>query len=277
MGVQLHPHLVRQRLDLGLGSVPADQVGQPRDVLGREHVLLGEDEPVDRVVGRGGPVDQLVEDVAVGTERQNRRHRPGAQALFGGQPGAGGELVQVFRREGAESAAGGSHSGRRRVIDQGHVLLLLRIEGKRARHRTRPAAGGRSLAGRFNSFALDYGVAAGDAVTLPAPLNPESPVSHESDTRWGAYRYADTGVTDLSTSQEALKCQLDTPCQRLEPGKWCATYCVPQVPLSDRSHCAPATAPPSHVELPWVNIADGNADNAAGRGSRWSRPACWSR
>ena len=61
-----------------------------------------------------------------------------------------------------------------------------------------------------HSFTVGYGAAASDAVTLPTPLNPESPVSYESDTRPSAYRYAHTAGTDPSTPQGSYKCQLDT-------------------------------------------------------------------
>jgi hypothetical protein len=69
-----------------------------------QEVFIGEVEPVDRVVGCGGPVDQLLGHVAGDTEASYRCGCLDLLALRGRQSRAGGELVQVRRGEHAQAA-----------------------------------------------------------------------------------------------------------------------------------------------------------------------------
>jgi len=76
MGVQPHPDLVRGGAQAGLGSAAADHVRESPHISRGQHVRLGKDEPVDRVIGGSVPVDQVLDHVRVRPEREHGRHRP---------------------------------------------------------------------------------------------------------------------------------------------------------------------------------------------------------
>jgi hypothetical protein len=105
MGVEAHPDLVRGGAQPGLGCAAVDHVREPSHVRPGQHVRLGEDEPVDRIIGGGLPVDQVLHHVRVRPERKHGRHRPHRQPFVRRQPGPLHERVQVFHRISAESAA----------------------------------------------------------------------------------------------------------------------------------------------------------------------------
>ena len=67
-----------------------------------QHVSLREHQPVDRVVGRRGPVDEFLDDVCVGAERQHGPDRPYRQPLGGTETGPRGQGVEVLRGVRAE-------------------------------------------------------------------------------------------------------------------------------------------------------------------------------
>jgi hypothetical protein len=105
MRVEPGPHGVRGRAYLGPRGLPGQQASDLAHVLGREHVGLREDQPVDRVVRRRIPVDEVVDDVLVGAERKHRGHRPDRQPFAGVQPRARGQSVQVLGCVSAITAA----------------------------------------------------------------------------------------------------------------------------------------------------------------------------
>ena len=76
------------------------------DIRLGQHVGLREDQPVDRVGRRGVPVDEVINDIGVGPERQHGRDRAHRQALCWGQPGSRRELVQVLCRVRVKPPAG---------------------------------------------------------------------------------------------------------------------------------------------------------------------------
>ena len=105
MRVEPHPDRMRGGLDLPFGRAAGQQRRDGLDVLGWQHVSLREDQPVDRVVRRGRPVDQRLHDVVVRPKRQHRGHSPNRQPLRIAQAGPGSQLVQVLRGVCAEPPA----------------------------------------------------------------------------------------------------------------------------------------------------------------------------
>jgi hypothetical protein len=53
MRIESHPHGMRRSLDLTFGSAAGQQRRDRSDVLGRQHVSLWEDKPVDRICWGG--------------------------------------------------------------------------------------------------------------------------------------------------------------------------------------------------------------------------------
>jgi hypothetical protein len=100
--VEPHPDLVRRRLDLRLGRALGQQGGDVLHVGRGEHVSLREHQPVDRVIRRRGPVDELLDDVRVGAERKHRPDGPYRQPVRGAETGPRGQDVEVFRGVRAE-------------------------------------------------------------------------------------------------------------------------------------------------------------------------------
>jgi len=93
---------------------------EPSYVRRGQHVLLGEDEPVDRVVRGRLPVDEVLDHIGIRPEREHRRHRPHGQPFIRRQAGSLGEHIQVSRRVGMKSAAG--RPGRRdHLLDVCHA------------------------------------------------------------------------------------------------------------------------------------------------------------
>jgi hypothetical protein len=64
---------------------------------------LREGEPVDRVVGGSVPVDELLGDVGVGPEREDRRDGTRVEPVIGVQAGAREKGVQVACRDRPEA------------------------------------------------------------------------------------------------------------------------------------------------------------------------------
>jgi len=106
MRVEPHPDLVRGFAQRRLRRLGLDQAGQPAHVWRGQHVRLGKDEPVDRVVRDRIPVDQVVDHIRIRPERQYGGHGPDGQPFIRRQPGSRREHVQVFRRVRMEPAAG---------------------------------------------------------------------------------------------------------------------------------------------------------------------------
>ena len=105
--VEPHPDLVRGGAQGRPGRLAADHVRQPLHVGRGQHVGLGENQAVDRVVRGRVPVDQVLDDIGIRPEREHRRHGPYGQPLVRRQAGPLHEHVQVFRRVGMKPAAGG--------------------------------------------------------------------------------------------------------------------------------------------------------------------------
>ncbi len=104
--IELEPDLVGRGRDLLLGGLVLEQAGDVVDVLGRQHVLLREDQPEHRILERAVPVDQLVHNVGVRPERQDRRHGPRPEPLLLGQRRSLEQLVQVADGVGLEAPTG---------------------------------------------------------------------------------------------------------------------------------------------------------------------------
>ncbi len=87
--IQSHPHRPRRGLYVAVGCAAREQARYGPDVLRGQHVGLREDQPVDRIIGSGVPVDQTLHDVLVCPERKYRRDRPDGQPVRLGEAGSG--------------------------------------------------------------------------------------------------------------------------------------------------------------------------------------------
>ena len=130
MGIEPHAYLVRRGPDLLAGSVLGQQAGDGLHVRVGQHVGLGENQPVDRIVGGRVPVDQLVDHVRVRPERENGGHGPDRQPGRIVEPGPGGQLIEVLDGVRAESTAG-LRIVRHYLLNSGHASL----PSGRSRHR----------------------------------------------------------------------------------------------------------------------------------------------
>ncbi len=100
------------------------------EVLGLEHVAMGERQPVDRVVGRLGPVDQLVDHIAADLEGQDRGHH----ARVVGEIGVASPLADKTAEPLAADRPGGQ--GRNVVREQGHFFTSASPQSKSISFRT---------------------------------------------------------------------------------------------------------------------------------------------
>ena len=101
------------------------------EVLGLEHVAVREGQPVDRVVWRLVPVDQLVDHIAADLEGQHRRHH----ARVVGEIGVAGSLADETAEPVAADRAGSK--GRTVVEDeQGHFFTSASPQSKSTSLRT---------------------------------------------------------------------------------------------------------------------------------------------
>ena len=106
-------------LELTLGRLAADQLGDALVVLGREHAALREGELEDRIGGHVRPVDQLVDHVLIDAEGQHRRHHLHLEALRRRKLGELRDAVEValgvdlerHRSEQGGAFLRGLHSG----------------------------------------------------------------------------------------------------------------------------------------------------------------------
>jgi hypothetical protein len=108
------------------GRVVTQQLGHGDQVGRVQHLRGREGEPVDGVVLDVVPVDQLVGDVAVGPERQDRGHGPHLQQVVVGAAGQLRDLPQVPGGVGAEHRPVGSCARHRRGGSGRHRARLLR-------------------------------------------------------------------------------------------------------------------------------------------------------
>jgi hypothetical protein len=104
--VRVQPDLVRRGAQPGRGRTAVEQVRDPAHVRLGQHVRLGEDEPVDRVVGSRVPVDEVLDHVRVRPEREHGRHRPYREPFPERQAGPLRQHVQMLRRVSPKSATG---------------------------------------------------------------------------------------------------------------------------------------------------------------------------
>ena len=102
VGVESHPDLMRGLADLRSRRAAGEQVRDPVHVWRRQHVGLGEDQAVDRVVRCHVPVDELLEHIGVHAEREHRGHCADGEPLGVAEARAPGELVQVPRTVSTE-------------------------------------------------------------------------------------------------------------------------------------------------------------------------------
>jgi hypothetical protein len=96
---------VRRTEDLGAGRILGQQVRHLLEIGLGQHPGLWKRQPEDRIVGHRRPVDQLVDDIGVRTERQDRGDGPEGEPLGGRQRHALQQAIQVTGREGAKSGA----------------------------------------------------------------------------------------------------------------------------------------------------------------------------